>query len=260
MKDQFVIACVESPKGAQLLLPWATHFAHRLNNKNLLLLNVSQDGNSDWLKQYGIPYIGLRGDWKTAVDGLPTAFNGILAITAVDTAAPRNSITNPKTLLRTFRDCKIAYLVVGNENRITDHPLSVTLTLDHRRESKEKLIWASYLVRFLGAKLTVALPDYSDDGLRSRQHNNVRYLEKTFASLGIDYTTTTIAASTFTHPDITALDTLKSDLLVAMTTDRRDRDIGDWLLGTSESKLLQHPSRTPLLLLNQRDDLYVLCD
>lgn len=257
-KDLFVIACVETPEGAEVLIPWARHFAHSLNDKGLLLLNVSRDGDSDWLKQYGIPYVGLRGDWKTAIDGLPTAFGGILAITLADTSAPRSSITNPRTLLRQFRDCKIAYLVVSSEELEVRSSLSAVLTLDHRRESKEKLIWASYLVRFLGARLTVALPDYRDGGLKAHQANNLRYLEKIAPSLGLTYTTAAIPAPTMTPPDVVAVETLQPDLILALATDRRDRDVGDWLLGDPELKLLR--SGTPTLLLNQRDDLYVLCD
>ena len=281
MKDQYVIACVESPEGAELIIPWARHYAQSLNGKGLMLLNVtkverrasslamprssnvtegnvSRDGDSDWLKQYGLPYAGLRGDWKTVIDGLPTAFGGILAITAVDPSAPRSSITNPRTLLREFRDCKIAYLTVNSSFLIPHSSFNTVLTLDHRRESKEKLIWASYLVRFLGAKLTVALPDYRDGGLKAHQTNNLRYLEKIAPSLGLTYTTATIPAPTMTPPDVVAVETLRPDLILALATDRRDRDVGDWLLGDPELKLLR--SGTPTLLLNQRDDLYVLCD
>lgn len=48
-----MIACVETPEGAEFLIPWAKHFAQRLNGKGLMLLNVSQDGDSEWLKRYG---------------------------------------------------------------------------------------------------------------------------------------------------------------------------------------------------------------
>lgn len=255
MKDQFVIACVESPEGAELVIPWARHFAQRLNGKGLMLLNVSKDGDNDWLKQYGIPYVGLRGDWKTAIDGLSTAFGGILAVTAVNPAAPRSSITNPRTLLREFRDCKIAYLVVSDQWSVVSN---FALTLDHRRESKEKLIWASYLVRFVGATLTVALPDYRDGGLKAHQTNNLRYLEKIAPSLELTYSTAAIPAPAMTPPDVVAVETLSPDLILALATDRRDRDVGDWFLGNPELKLLR--LGTPTLLLNQRDDLYVLCD
>ncbi len=276
-KDQFVIACLDREADAATVLPMARHFAERLG-KGLIVLNVSTDGQSDWLRQYSLPYVGLKGDWKTAVDGLPTAFGGVLAITAVDAAAPRSSITHPATLLRTFRDCKIAYLTVESvkckmesghapanfQLSTFDFQLSTLLTLDHRRESKEKLIWASYMVRFLGSKLTVAVPDYKDEGLREKLRNNLLSLKKFYTSLGIAYTTVKIPSSNFKSPDTMLIEdeTLaspQSSLLIAMTTDPRERDLADLVAGPPELRLLK-ASPIPILFLNQRDDLYVLCD
>lgn len=264
-KDQFVIACLEKAADADIVLPYARHCAERLG-KGLIVLSVAKDGVSDWIKQYGVPYIGLKGDWKTAIDGLPTALGGVLAVTAVDLSAPRTSITNPSTLFKTFADCKIAYLVVNSQWPAVSGqwPESTVLSLDHRRESKEKLIWGSYMVRFFGSKLTLATPDYKDAGFREKLHNNILFTQKMYRSLGVDYNQQTIVASSFNSPDLTLVDTSKSliqqpALLIAMTTDRRDRDLGDLLGGTTERKLLQR-SQIPILFLNQRDDLYVLCD
>lgn len=264
-KDQYVIACLEKATDADIVLPYARHFAERLG-KGLIVLSVSKEGVGDWIKQYGVPFIGLKGDWKTAIDGLPTALGGVLAVTAVDLSAPRTSITNPATMLKCFRDCKIAYLAVnGQRSEVgSQWPESTVLSLDHRRESKEKLIWASYMVRFIGSKLTVATPDYKDDGFREKLRNNLLSLKKFYTSLGIEYSTATIPSSSFKSPDLllTESPTLiskDSTLLIAMTTDRRDRDLGDLLGGTTERKLLQR-SQIPILFLNQRDDLYVLCD
>lgn len=261
-KDQFVIACLESPATADTVLPVARHCAAQLG-KGIILLNVSRDGDNEWLKQYGLPYVGLKGDWKVAIDGLPMAFGGVLAVTALDPDAPRTSIANPSTLLRTFADCRIAYLCVPAASA-NNTLASAYLTLDHRRESKEKLIWGSYMVRFFGSRLMVALPDYRDSGLRERQWANLQFLKKMYASLNVDYTTVSIEASNFTSPDLTlARDTSRlsadTSLLIAMTTDMRDRDLGDLLTGTPERRLLQQTT-VPVLLLNQRDDLYVLCD
>lgn len=282
MKDQFVIACLESPSTAAVVLPYAQYSAARLK-KGIILLNVSSDGQNDWLKQYGLPYVGLKGDWKTAIDGLPTAFGGVLAVTVVNPKAPRTSIAHPATLLRTFADCKIAYLVVENtaapDNLPSLHfPRSTYLTLDHRRESKEKLIWGSYMVRFFGTKLTVATPTYNDAGLREKVNNNILFLKKIYKSLDIDYTVSPFPfrLAPRTTPDMAVMkladgghwpqpaeattDTAAaSTLLIAMTTDKRDRDIGDLLFGQPEQRLLAS-AHSPILFLNQRDDLYVLCD
>ena len=260
-KDQYVIACLEKAADATTVLPLARHFAERLG-KGLIVLSVAKEGVGDWIKQYGVPYAGLKGDWKTAIDGLPTVLGGVLAVTAVDPAAPRSSITNPSTLLKTFRDCKIAYLVASCQLPVVSSqwPENTVLSLDHRRESKEKLIWASYMVRFIGSRLTVATPNYKDDGFRERLRNNLLSLKKFYTSLGIEYSTVTIPSSTFKSPDLTLVDNNQNyQLLIAMTTDQRERDLADILTGTPELRLLK-TSHIPILFLNQRDDLYVLCD
>ena len=262
-KDQHVIACVESAADAETVLSCAKHCAERLNHKGIILLNVSPEGtDNSWIKDYGVPYVGLHGDWKTAIGGLPTAFGGILAVTMVNHSAPRASITHPSTLLRTFGECKIAYLTVGGQwqDDRSLWPRAVAMTVDHRRESKEKLIWASYFARFFGSRLTMARPAYKDEDLLRRQNENIRFLDKFLTSLGVDYKEATISNHTLQSPDITALAELSPDLLVSLGTDRRDLDVGDWLLGSPEKRLLCRSNGTPILFLNQRDDLYVLCD
>ena len=272
--DQFVVACIDSPATAPAVIAAARHFAGHLRHKGLLLLNVARDTKAEWIKDYNLPYAALQGDWATAIEGLPTAFNAILAVTAVDPQAPRSSLTNPRTLLRAFRNCKIAYLVVNSHKDSTQNINSqfstfnfstALLTVDFHRESKEKLIWASYLARFLSADLTVALPQYKDQGLRTLQNNNIRYIDKVFSPLGIKYTLSHLLTPQSTlhpksSPDLQALATLHPDLLIALTTDPRATDPLDWLLGTPDRRLLTHPSATHILFLNPRDDLYVLCD
>ncbi len=262
-KDQHVIACIESASTADAVIACAQHCAERLNHKGVILLNVSPEGtDNSWIKGYGVPYVGMHGDWKTAIGGLPTAFGGILAVTLVDPTAPRTSITHPATMLRTFGECKTAYLTIGKDWRADGGrwPRSVAMTVDHRRESKEKLIWASYFARFFGSQLTMARPAYRDEDLLRRQNENIRFLSKFFSSLNVEYKEASISNKTFAVPDATALAELSPDMLVSLCTDRRDLDVGDWLLGAPERRLLGHANNTPILFLNQRDDLYVLCD
>ena len=66
--------------------------------------------------------------------------------------------------------------------------------------------------------------------------------------------------SSLTSPDLQAIDSLHPDILVALTTDPRNTDPIDWIFGTPDRRLLTHPSATPILFLNPRDDLYILCD
>lgn len=265
MKDQFVIACIEDDASAATVLPWAHLFVRHLRHKGLMALHVSQHKKDDgWLKTLGIPYISMQGDWATAIEGIPTALNGILVVTAVNTHAPRTSLTHPKNLLHEFKNCKTAFLCV-NADKSAPSPKddrfdlsTAILTLTHRHEGKEKLIWASYLARFLDSHIIIAHPDYRDKDLRTRWHNNMRFADKVFTPLDLTYTTNIVSSST--QPDIAVLDELHPNLLIARTSDIRDRDLIDWFLPRPELRLLTHPTHTPLLLLNPRDDLYILCD
>lgn len=261
-KDQHIIACVETPDTADPVIAYATYCARRLNNKGVILLNVGHDGDNQWLKNYHLPYIGLKGDWSTAIEALPTTFGGILAVAGVNPKARRTSITHPSTLLRAFAQCKTAFLTVNtNSKNITPGwPLTTTFTVDHRRESKEKFLWASYMARFFNSKLIAVSPEYHDSGLRQQQYNNIRFLDKLFKPLCVDYTTATIPDSPTLSPDRAVLHKLHPDLHIAITTDTRERDIIDWVMGRPEKRLLQHSPETPILFLNQRDDLYILCD
>lgn len=255
-KDLFVIACVESPESAAVVLPWARLFAERLNHKGLFALHVNDDGGTpDWLKILGVPYVSMHGDWSTAIEGFPTAFNGILAVAAVNPSAPRTSLTHPKTLLREFKNCKIAYLVVSEPCPAFG---DTALTMTHRREGKELLVWASYMARFLGSQVTIAHPNYQDKDLRMRWRNNMRFADKVFTPLNLTYRTAIVTSAT--RPDQAALNELHPSLLIARATDPRERDLVDLLLPLPEYRLLTHPSRTPILFLNPRDDLYILCD
>ena len=119
------------------------------------------------------------------------------------------------------------------------------------------------MARFFGSRLIVATPEYGDAGLREKVHNNILFLKKIYKTLNIDYTISPFSfrLSPLSSPDMAVLKNMKEgELLIAMTTDRRDRDIGDMLLGNPERRLLASAGTTPILFLNQRDDLYVLCD
>ena len=262
MKDQHVIACIEPSEGADTVVEAARTMATRLH-KGLILMCVVADEAAQaeathWIARYGEQHIVMRGQWKTAINGLPAAFGGILAVAGIDPTAPRRALAHPATLRRQFAECKTAYLCVPVSLQHLG-TATAALCVDYRRESKEKLIWASYLVRFCGSRLTVASPDYKDEGLRLKWRNNMAFLQKFFASLGVEYGEHKLNYSPFANPDRQAIAALKPDILVALTTDTRERDLADLLSGPPEVRLLKEAS-TPLLLLNQRDDLYVLCD
>lgn len=266
-KDQFIVICADSAPSAEKLIPTARLFAEKLH-KGLILLSCSPDADS-WIESFYIPFAALKTDWSTAINGLPTAFNAVLAITLSDPLAGRHSFTHPKQLLKDFRQCKIAYLAVNSQSSSPDSmwPQTTVLTLNHQRESKEKLIWASYFARFFQSRIVVMHHQYKDAAFRSRWKNNMQYLEKIFSGLGLSYDILPITqGSEFGNPDLAALKNLStfnsplSTIFIALVPDQREKDLGDLFSTPPEIKLLNNKQHHPILFLNQRDDLYILCD
>ena len=259
-KDQFIVVCADNPQSAERLIPTAHHMSEHLH-KDIILLTCAPDGDT-WVKNFGVPYIAMHGgDWKTVIDSLPTAFNAVLAITLCNTSAPRKDFTHPKQVIKNFRECKVAYLVMNTEFRKSKiEILNTALTIDHLRESKEKLIWASYMARFLNSRIRILHFDYRDATLRMRWHNNMRYLDKIFSGLNITYSTEVVQGSELGNPDLAALKIGNIDLFIFLVPDKRDRDLGDLFTSSPELRILQNDRHLPILMLNQRDDLYIMCD
>ena len=243
--DQFVIACITSEQDAAVVVPIAHYFAEQLNHKGVRTIPLQ--------KQNAIERISE----------LPTTYGGILAVVAVDPDAPRHSLNNPRTLLRNFSNCKIAYLCIPLNAQPSTFisPFSTHLTLTEHRQSKEKLLWASYLARFLHSNLTIFLPQYKDGALLQRQRNNRQFLDKLYNTLNIKYTLAKLDHKPFRNPDLELLEhSCNTAVLVALTTDPRERDLIDILSDPPEHRLLKQSGDKAILFLNPRDDLYITCD
>ncbi|MBR1549670.1 MAG: hypothetical protein IJ634_03445 [Bacteroidales bacterium] len=257
-KDQFIALCADTLAEARQLMPFARSLSEAFR-KGIILFTCSGDGDR-WVGEVECPHVVLKGAWADAIEAMPVAFNVVLAIASCDSKAPRQALAHPKQLLKNFRQSKVAYLAVPADatDLCTDR---VALTLDHQRESKEKLLWASYMARFCHSGIHVYHIPYTDADFRNRLNNNFRYLDKVFSSLSLQYEQHPLpGGSQYANPDLKALALGRCDLFISLVSDSRDRDFLDALLPPPPLRLLRSASATPVLFLNQRDDLYIMCD
>lgn len=257
--------CADTARETEKLLPWGRYIAGKLR-KGLILLTCSTDGK-EWVDLFEVPHVAMpseKGIWKKAIDGLPTVFNAVLAIAMVDRDSPRHCFTHPRQLLRNFKDCKVGYLVINSEIQNTDIEINNSfLTLNHQRESKEKLLWASYFTRFCGSRTVVMHYKYRDASFLRRWKNNIQYLDKLYGSLGLSYETMSLTGSELGNPDLTAIKNeawKTKSVFIVLVADQREHDIGDLFITAPELRILRTSSEIPILFINQRDDIYILCD
>lgn len=275
MKDQFVIAYLADLSMTDTVVAHARLLAKMLH-KGLILLYVED-------KHVGGPDIhsvtpallkaeadaadaqpahaALKGDSRDIIAQLPTLLNGVVAVAGVNPAARKGTPTHPKEVLRLFGECKIAYLTV--QTPPTDDPYRhVAYGVDFRKESKEKLIWASYFARFNQSTLHMLHFNYKDSGLRTKLNNNIRFMNNFFRNVGVEYQTQTVQGRALFPETLVCNEAGASGygLLISVTTDTRDRDVLEWFAGVQEDRTIRNSARMPVLYLNPRNDIYVLCD
>lgn len=276
MKDQFVIAYLADLTMNETVVSHAAALA-RMLNKGLILLYVEDPAYKNTpftqigqtLKSIEEQYadvhpshIALRGNTKDVISILPTKFNGVVAVAGVNAKAHRGSLTHYRQVLRIFAQCQIAYLTVQSPCTSAPSYRQVAYSVDFRKESKEKLIWASYFARFNGSQLNVMHFDYSDEGLRKKWKNNILFMQKFFKGLGVQYQSHVVTGRTL-FPETLVCQTAAQkgmDLLISTTTDTRDLDIIEWFAGVSEHRTIRNSHKIPVLFINPRNDIYVLCD
>ena len=183
MKDQFVIAYLADLSMTHQVVSHATFLA-RMLNKGLILLyvedrrhhNPTVDTATATLLQIEAEHpdvhpahVALKGNTREVIDALPTMLNGVIAVAGVNADARRQNPTHPREVLHLFGGCKIAYVTVQSALTNPTAYSHVAYGIDFRKESKEKLIWASYFNRFNHSRLTMLHFDYSDDGLVKKE-------------------------------------------------------------------------------------------
>ena len=284
-KDQFVIAYLTDLAETETVVSHAAFFAHKLG-KGLILLHISdpqytkvspseaegdlkkinetvKQSTNQAIKQS--TYLALNGDTRQVLTSLPTLMNAVLIVAQVAAHASRRSPMSRRNVLRNLADCRAAFLTVqqpliqNSKFKIQNYD-NVAMVVDFKKESKDKFIWSSYFPRFVGSRMHVLYYDYKDQFLRSKWYANMQQLHKLYTGLDISFQPHTIESKS-TFPDEGALRFANENgisLLICVTT--KERDTLELLIGTQEQRTITNRYNIPILFLNPREDLYVLCD
>lgn len=154
--------------------------------------------------------------------------------------------------LKACRELRIPYFFIPNGSQVLP-PKKVALPMSFLIEDREKASWGRSLQRQFSSQFTILKP--KDKGTRAVK--NVRYVEDFFLKNTISFTTIQGRKSSFRN-DKEALGLLahQSDLMIV--TASREYGLDDQFFGPKELAII-HKCPIPLMLLNPRGDLYILC-
>ena len=281
-KDQFVIAYIADFGQTETVLSYAVYMSQMLS-KGLILLHICDpkyspltpdeaEAKLQALRQrtlenskYNLPtlnltYAALKGETAKVIDALPTLLGAVVVVAQADAKARRNSALSSKAILKNFASCKTAFLVAQEPLRDTSRMKNVAASIDFKKESKDKAIWSSYFPRFGGSRMHILYYDYKDEFLRAKWYANMTQLHKLYSSLDISFEPHIIESKS-TYMDVNALRYAAANgygMLIAVTT--KEKDGLEFFVGVQEQRTIVNDERIPILFLNPREDLYVLCD
>ncbi len=193
----------------------------------------------------------LDGELEKLMDELTDDHEAILMVVSAKTY---------KKHAKAVRESSIPFLFINNQSPNISSYKKVIAPIDLRRENSDVSLWCSYFGRFNQSEITaIAATDRDKDNVRSITKNvlSLKKLLEKFqishkifkgdkSSLGVQYEALDYALDMKSDVYIT----LGSSLITPI----------DKLIGLPEAKILKRAGEIPVLIINPRKDMYILCD
>ena len=183
------------------------------------------------------------------VNNMVREFDPVLVVFnySSNNSAQRNKILKH---LKAFRDLRVPYIGVKNgvEIGVLDN---ILIPVGFLPEEKEKAPWGNSFMKYCNSKITLLQP--KDKGTRAKK--NVEFIEKVFKSYNRNYQLIKGSKSSF---KIEFESISKKEYDMYFITGSRAYGLDDVFFGPKEYHVLKKADK-PVLIINPRDDIYVLC-
>ncbi|WP_372751303.1 hypothetical protein [Labilibaculum sp.] len=155
---------------------------------------------------------------------------------------------------------KIPSILVSEQTNPNCEYKNIIVPVDHRKESKEKMIWASYFGRFNQAFIHLLAANEKSEGYIRNVKATLIFTKKMFKQFAFEYKILK-AASTSKNINKEAIQFSKqfnSDLIILMSS--RNPSWFDSYSGPAKLKRILKKEPNPILIINPLKDYYLPCN
>lgn len=159
-----------------------------------------------------------------------------------------------------FRNSFIPFLFINQEQQLFGAFKKIILPVDFRSGNKEAALWGSYFGRYSQAVIQLFAANDKNKSDKRDMAKNIKAATGIFNKFKISHSVVAGNRSSFEN-SFEALEYAQkqhADLLIALGSSVITPL--DWIIGTSEKRMLKNADKLPVLFINPRKDNYILCD
>jgi hypothetical protein len=165
-----------------------------------------------------------------------------------------------KSGLKAFRESSIAFLFVKGDSADFLNYKNVLVPLDCRKASKETALWASFFGRFNHSQVQVIYACESDKEQAGILMKNLNFFKKFLSNLNVAHQVIAGKASSWgiCSETLANAPALKGDVMVFSGS--AYISILDLMIGLPEKRIIRKAGDLPILMINPRKEICVMCD
>jgi hypothetical protein len=165
-----------------------------------------------------------------------------------------------KHSMRAFRESSIPFLFVNGSSPEFLQYKNVLVPVDYRKASKETSLWASYFGRFNRSQVHVIYAHETNRDQADRLMRNVLFFKKFLSSLNVRHHLVAGKSSSWgiCNETLVCAGDWKGDVMIFSGSS--SITLLDLLIGLPEKRIVSKAGLLPVMLINPRKDICMMCD
>lgn len=201
--------------------------------------------------QQAISSLTLKGSLQDCINQITEQYDAILLVLPSDNLKPK---------IRALQISPIPFLFTGSSQPSFLRYDRVMLPVDFRKVMKDTSLWASYFGRFNQSAIEVLCSRESDNENRMLVQKNQQFIEQLLAKVQVDVDVAQASKGSFGLP-FEALERCRDEAFNLLIIPASQHiSLLDLMVGLPETKLIKKAGNIPVLCINPKRDMYILCD
>ena len=128
---------------------------------------------------------------------------------------------------------------------------NIVFPVDFKKEQKEKLVWAGYLVNHYKAKIHICYQPSTDTRIKAKTKSNLIFSKNYLSEKQADFEIVTLPGKKgLSDESIDFAKEIKANMILIMTT--KNISFQDYVLGADEQQIIANPEKIPVMCINPR--------